>query len=374
MNEKEYWNILIVDDTRNNLFILSSILRKKGYRIAAALSGLEAIELLQHKQFDLILLDIRMPGINGIETCRRIKATPETAEIPVLFISAIDDHDLIAKAFAAGGRDYILKPFEPVELIARIETQLDIQRGRRLLEQINAGLEKVVEEKTHELHEKNKALERALAERTILLQEVYHRVNNNLQFVKSLISIDKPEKVCPWTEDFFKRFESRIHSLAYVHELLYRSPNLKEVDMALYSHEIFRAAHESAETSPADCQLLLHNTPFTLGINHAIPCGMIINELIRTAVSGSAACTHDNDRISIMFSQEGNNFVITLKLEGSLGGKKELVPSGTDLLITTVLAEEQLFGNISIQVDDVTTISVVFPNIELGTFRDVDNL
>jgi hypothetical protein len=101
---------------------------------------------------------------------------------------------------------------------------------------------------------------------------------------------------------------------------------------------------------------------------------MIINELIRTAVSGSAACTHDNDRISIMFSQEGNNFVITLKLEGSLGGKEELVPSGTDLLITTVLAEEQLFGNISIQVDDVTTISVVFPNIELGTFRDVDNL
>ncbi|ADK82934.1 response regulator [Sediminispirochaeta smaragdinae] len=374
MNEKEYWNILIVDDTRNNLFILSSILRKKGYRIAAALSGLEAIELLQHKQFDLILLDIRMPGINGIETCKRIKATPETAEIPVLFISAIDDHDLIAEAFAAGGRDYILKPFEPVELIARIETQLDIQRGRRLLEQINAGLEKVVEEKTHELHEKNKALERALAERTILLQEVYHRVNNNLQFVKSLISIDKPEKVCPWTEDFFKRFESRIHSLAYVHELLYRSPNLKEVDMALYSHEIFRAAHESAETSPTDCQLLLHNTPFTLGINHAIPCGMIINELIRTAVSGSAACTHDNDRISIMFSQEGNNFVITLKLEGSLGGKEELVPSGTDLLITTVLAEEQLFGNISIQVDDVTTISVVFPNIELGTFRDVDNL
>lgn len=119
--------ILLVDDKAANISLLTAILEEKGYQISAAGDGEQAIKIAGFVQPDLILLDIMMPGIDGFETCRRLKHQQETKVIPVIFISAKSDIEDILMGFSVGGVDYINKPFYKEEVCARIQSQLKIQ-------------------------------------------------------------------------------------------------------------------------------------------------------------------------------------------------------------------------------------------------------
>lgn len=130
----ESTNILVVDDNPANLRILSQILTERGYRVRAVTSGGRALASVELTPPDLILLDIRMPDMDGYAVCKQLKATPETADIPILFISALDDVQDKMKAFAAGGVDYITKPFQLEEVMARVETHLSLRQLRRNLQ------------------------------------------------------------------------------------------------------------------------------------------------------------------------------------------------------------------------------------------------
>ncbi len=144
-------NILVVDDIPNNLTILAEALTNTGYNVFVANSGDRALYQVEHHIPDLILLDILMPGLDGFETCRRLKAKPDTAQIPVVFMTALDDVENTIKGFEAGGVDYINKPFRQAEVLARINTHLSIHALRQQLEVKNT-----------QLHEKNVQLEEAL--------------------------------------------------------------------------------------------------------------------------------------------------------------------------------------------------------------------
>ena len=120
-------NILIVDDTPNNLRLLSTILMEQGYEVGKALNGRIALKSAQAAPPDLILLDINMPDMNGYEVCEHLKADNQTKEIPVIFISALDDVLDKVKAFTVGGVDYITKPFQSQEVLARVQNHLNIQ-------------------------------------------------------------------------------------------------------------------------------------------------------------------------------------------------------------------------------------------------------
>ena len=131
-------NILIVDDTPDNLRLLSTILQSHGYQVRTAISGQMALKGAKILPPDLILLDINMPSMNGYEVCTKLKNTSKTAEIPVIFISALDQIFDKVQAFQVGGADYITKPFQIEEVIVRIENQLNQQRlSRQLKEQNN---------------------------------------------------------------------------------------------------------------------------------------------------------------------------------------------------------------------------------------------
>jgi DNA-binding response OmpR family regulator len=117
-------DILIVDDTPANLNVLSAILGKRGYRVRPAINGTLALKAAQKAAPDLMLLDVQMPGLNGYDVCRQLKADPQTRAIPVIFISALDDVLDKVEAFQAGGVDYITKPFQIEEVLARVENQL----------------------------------------------------------------------------------------------------------------------------------------------------------------------------------------------------------------------------------------------------------
>lgn len=133
-------NILIVDDAPANLRLLSQMLSELGYGVRAATSGERALASVHAAPPDLILLDIKMPGMNGYEVCERLKADRTTREIPVIFISALDEVQDKVQAFTAGGVDYITKPFNFEEVLVRTETHLSLRRLQNQLREANRKL------------------------------------------------------------------------------------------------------------------------------------------------------------------------------------------------------------------------------------------
>lgn len=142
--------IMVVDDTPANLEVISDTLSSAGYRVAAAISGERALKRLQTHPPSLILLDIQMPGMDGFEACRQIKANPETANIPIIFITARSDTESILEGFEVGAVDYISKPFQEAELLARVNTHLQLRHVNQLY-----ALER---EKADQLHQLNQQL------------------------------------------------------------------------------------------------------------------------------------------------------------------------------------------------------------------------
>lgn len=129
----ELMNILIVDDNADNLKVVSNFLKAEGYNIALALNGENALKVLETNRFDLILLDVMMPGMDGYEVCRKIKENIKTKDIPVIFLTARIETDDIVKGFQIGGVDYITKPFNRDELLVRVKTHLDLSLSKQQL-------------------------------------------------------------------------------------------------------------------------------------------------------------------------------------------------------------------------------------------------
>ena len=136
--------IQIVDDNPENLALLSSALAIQGYEVHTAVNGTLALKSAQKHPADLILLDIMMPKMNGYEVCRQLKADERTRDIPVIFLSALNETLDKVKAFSVGGVDYITKPFQPDEVLTRIETHLSLRRLQKQLEAQNAQLQQEV--------------------------------------------------------------------------------------------------------------------------------------------------------------------------------------------------------------------------------------
>ncbi|XZN93201.1 MAG: response regulator [Microcoleus sp.] len=144
-------NILIVDDTPENLQVLSATLLERGYKVRGVINGKMAIRAAKSGSPDLILLDIKMPEMNGYEVCAKLKADGQTSEIPIIFISALDEVLDKVKAFQIGGVDYITKPFQVEEVLARVEHQLTIKRlQKELIARNNQLQQEIVERKKAE--------------------------------------------------------------------------------------------------------------------------------------------------------------------------------------------------------------------------------
>jgi two-component system, sensor histidine kinase and response regulator len=137
--------ILLVDDNPQNLQVLGKLLQEEKYEIEFAVNGEATFEWLKNKQFDLILLDLNMPGMNGFEVCKRIRSDNEMNEVPIIFLSAESERDSILKGFEVGAQDYVTKPFDSRELLARVKTQLDLKSKTEKLEKINEWLGKKID-------------------------------------------------------------------------------------------------------------------------------------------------------------------------------------------------------------------------------------
>lgn len=164
-NQKEMGNnsslrspsILIVDDRPENLELLVQILQKDGYTARPAISADVALISIAHSKPDLILLDIRMPEMDGFELCKRLKTDEDTGDIPIIFISALEDIAEKLKAFQVGGVDYITRPFQKAEVSARVQTHLDLAQMRKKMEELVLRRTEELQNRTEQLEKEIKA-------------------------------------------------------------------------------------------------------------------------------------------------------------------------------------------------------------------------
>jgi PleD family two-component response regulator len=139
-------NILVVDDNPDNLRLLAELLQERHYKVRLATTGERALATIRKEAPDLILLDVMMPEMDGFKICRQLKADEQTANIPIIFISALHETIDKVKAFTYGGVDYITKPFQAEEVLSRIKTHLSLSFLNRQLEKKNSELQKALDE------------------------------------------------------------------------------------------------------------------------------------------------------------------------------------------------------------------------------------
>lgn len=234
-------NILVVDDNLENLRLLSTILTEKGYKVRPAPSGSLALKSVRSILPDIVLLDIKMPKMNGYEVCRRLKADERTRDVPVLFISVMAEVTDKIKGFNVGGVDYISKPFQHEEVLARVGTHLALRRIQSQLERQNKRLHQEIEQRkraedhVHTLtHELIKAQEN---ERRKISYELHERIAQDLSCL--IITCDAlfdnqpqvPRELQKKIEAFSKTFKSTIEA---IRDLSYdlRPPDLDLLGLA----------------------------------------------------------------------------------------------------------------------------------------------
>ncbi|NQZ56723.1 MAG: hybrid sensor histidine kinase/response regulator [Lentisphaeraceae bacterium] len=177
-------NICLVDDRQENIQVLGPLLLAEDYDLLVANSGEEALELINEIKPDLILLDVNMPGMDGYEACRRLKMSEQTADIPVIFLTAQSDQESIQVGFDAGGVDYVSKPFNHSELMSRIKTQLTLKMHADHLEEL-------VGERTAELDAALKVAEKANRLKSEFLANMSHEIRTPLNAVVGFSEILK---------------------------------------------------------------------------------------------------------------------------------------------------------------------------------------
>jgi two-component system, NtrC family, sensor kinase len=228
--------ILIVDDTPANLEVVCDILNDVGYEIATAIDGDRALKRVQAHPPDLILLDIQMPGLNGFEVCKQLKADAETTQIPVIFMTALGDMDSKVQGFDLGAIDYITKPFQERELLARIKTHLKIS-------QLTETLEKTVEERTTALTElQHTQLQMIQSEKLSALGQmvagIAHEINNPVNFIHGNMR-------------HFNRYTQDLLHIIQAYQQHYPHPPetlqdlAAEIDLEFLTHDIQKLLHST---------------------------------------------------------------------------------------------------------------------------------
>jgi two-component system sensor histidine kinase/response regulator len=192
--------ILVTDDQPANIQIVGNMLGKLGYEIVPAPDGPTALKRMALRQPDLILLDVLMPGMDGLEVCRRIRENPEWKDIPIIFLSAADDKELIVRALEAGGVDYVTKPFNHAEMLSRVRTHLTLKMTRDRLKQLAEDKDELLGILAHDLKShlggmqmsasvlRNRIAQLSEQKRAQLCENIYHSTGQLLAFVKEFLA------------------------------------------------------------------------------------------------------------------------------------------------------------------------------------------
>jgi DNA-binding response OmpR family regulator len=346
LNKNVHGDIIVVEDNKSDLKFLSEILTKAGYQVRAASDGELALLSIQVKLPDLILLDINLPGMKGIEVCSSLKNDIKTRDIPVIFSSALGETELKVKALEAGGIDYITKPLQPAEVLARIDTHLNIYRlqqelktksekllmeieerkkAEQALKETRDMLEIRVRERTSDLFKTNEALQfeiverknaekeikRQLLEKEVILKEVHHRIKNNIQSIENLLTMQAQSITNPEALSALQNAIGRVDSVKILYEKLlltntYRATSVKEYLNNLID-QIIKLFPDNLKLT-----VIKEIADFKLEPKRMVSLGMIVNELLTDAMKYAfAGKTEGTLHIKLVDSQK----IITLTIQ-----------------------------------------------------------
>jgi two-component sensor histidine kinase len=271
-------NILLVDDDRRNLDILDSILARPDYHLVCASTANEALLALVDHDFAVIVLDIRMPVVDGFELAELIKNRKRTQHIPIIFLTAYyqDDKDL-AHGYGAGAVDYLSKPVNPLVLRSKVAIFVELYRKTHELARLNQAMETEIEHRLEQIRA-------TLREKETLLKEIHHRVKNNLQVISSLLSLQSDNLADADARRLFLDARDRVRSMALVHEKFYESHNLARIELGEYLHSLMKDLLRAHTGLASTVRFRIEQERVFLPVDLAIPCGLIVNELATNAL------------------------------------------------------------------------------------------
>lgn len=276
MNNSIRQTVFIVDDVPQNVQLAATALREQGYTVSFATSGREALERIPLIRPDLILLDVMMPEINGFEVCRQLKANPTMATIPIIFLTALNDSDSIVEGFSVGGVDYVTKPFNTTELVARVRTHCTLSMLQRLTAEKSAILEDLT-----------RTLEAQVAQRTEALHAALRRQQNFGQMSAALVALINHEFRTPMTV-----IQSSIEMLRYM-------PRLDDCQREELCQSIHQRVSESLSVMQKHLDSIALMIQLHTALLHEKPQLVAPAQVLRDAIHYSAAQYHRESSIEI---------------------------------------------------------------------------
>lgn len=321
--------ILIVEDTRESLALLSDIMTGAGYVIRQAQDGEMALLSVCSKRPDLILLDVRLPGIDGFEVCRRLKASPDTATIPIIFLSALQDSEARVKGLQAGAADYICKPYEPTEVLLRVGTNLELHllqarlqdmcevRTRQLSEEVaeRRNAEDELRTSRQKLRELTGHLQEVREkERARIAREIHDELGQALTAIKidlsrMLTRLDQPAaQLKPTLDDIIAVVDSAANTARAISENL--RPGM--LDLLGLGPAIEHHVQRFGESTGLTCSLYLDNEGELGSTGSVATAAFRITQEALTNVARHAHAT----RVDVSVKDNGSELIVTVQDNG----------------------------------------------------------
>nr|WP_321411738.1 hybrid sensor histidine kinase/response regulator [uncultured Carboxylicivirga sp.] len=321
-------SVLVVDDNPKNLQVLAALLYENNYDVEVASSGIDAIKWVNQTAFDLILLDIMMPDMDGFETGKKIKSDNKFDNIPIIFITARHDIESIEEGFKVGGVDYITKPFNQSELLVRVKNHIELKKSREKLLDVNKWLKAEVSKKTIELQNTNEQLiatneqlSKLDEAKNYFLNSISHEIRTPLNGIVGALSLlqayDHDENVIEiinLLDSSIKKLENYSYSalqISHLHlkgdsQLVLKPINLATVlDSTLNQFKKTRNEKNITFTFDSKCPDCKISADY-----------MLIQKAITALLECSYTFTHDGE-IKIVLSIESNNILVAITDTGS---------------------------------------------------------
>ena len=291
--------ILVVEDIAESMYSVCNSLQAEGYGLAVAENGRQALAMVPESRPDLILLDIKMPGMNGYEVCKQLKNNPKTKDIPIIFLTISAGTDDIVKGFATGAVDYITKPFNKEELLSRVKTHLDLKFAREELKELNATKDKFFSIIAHDLRNPLQCLilyADSLYNDYDLLdddkrKDYIHKFHNNTNLIAALL-----ENLLGWSQSQQGIIE----------------PHPQKIDLYALTAENIDLLKENAEKKNIAVSSQIKPKIYALADNN------MIRTVIRNLISNAVKFTNPGGKVEIStaISADGNAVDITISDNG----------------------------------------------------------
>jgi two-component sensor histidine kinase len=348
--------VLLIEDNPGDVRLIREMLaeaRETIFHLESADCLATGLEQLERAPFEVVLLDLLLPDSHGLETFQQVRA--RVPRIPILVLSGLDDEELARRALQTGAQDYLIKgEVDSRGLDRAIQYATERQRAEQERERLMVQLQA------------------ALREKEVLLREVHHRVKNNLQVISSLLSLQADAMADPQIRAAFEDSQNRIQVMALIHESLYQTENLAQIDTVSYLQQIGHQLLEAYDTPDHRLALCFQLEPVSLQIHQAVPCGLILNELLSNAFKHAFPGGQAGE-VRITLRREISDICVLAVHDTGIG-----FPDGFDFRQTESLGlqlvcalAEQLGGRIALQCGLGTSFTLTFPLVtdQIGNDR-----